>query len=412
VNAVVRAEIPRERLTQEDLRAIEDGSARRWALQPTGDGEGAGAIPVEVSMPRMGTEGADSDSKEGTGSSSVQLVFVVPGALDSGASREFELVRVPERTGAGADESEVSTPWELRMRGDGSLELKNRERTVFRYNVAPTHHPNYDRVYDRSAYIHPAFTPAGSLVTGDYSRAHPHHRGFFLSYARVRVDGELRDFWNIQGRKGKIRCLGIGGERTGPVTASFWADHGWSLPDDTVVLRERWVVTAYDIPERPYWLFEIASTQEAVGRPFELVPYRYGGMAYRGPDSFLPLGKLDVLTSEGLDRMRGDQKPARWVDLTGPTFEDPKAYAGAMVAEHASNPGYPNVARIHPTTLPFFTFVPAHQSNPTPVVFEPGKPVVFRFRVVIHDGHPDGALDELVAQDFVTPCEVQCVPAD
>jgi hypothetical protein len=46
------------------------------------------------------------------------------------------------------------------------------------------------------------------------------------------------------------------------------------------------------------------------------------------------------------------------------------------------------------------------------VVLEPGKPVVFQFRVLIHDGHPDGALDERVAQDFVTPCEVQCVPAD
>jgi hypothetical protein len=30
-------------------------------------------------------------------------------------------------------------------------------------------------------------------------------------------------------------------------------------------------------------------------------------------------------------------------------------------------------------------------------------PTVFRYRVLIHDGHPDPALDEQVARDFVEP---------
>ena len=56
----------------------------------------------------------------------------------------------------------------------------------------------------------------------------------------------------------------------------------------------RW--TSYDIPDSPYWLFDLTSTQQAISHPFEILPYRYGGMAYRGPEPFVK-GKLDVLTS-------------------------------------------------------------------------------------------------------------------
>ena len=122
-------------------------------------------------------------------------------------------------------------------------------------------------------------------------------------------------------------------------------------------------------------------------------------MAYRGPEPFVK-GMLDVLTSEGRHRVDGDQKPTRWVDLTGPVAEGSDKYAGAMIADHPSNPHYPNVARIHPTTLPFFTYVPAHDKL---VTIATDAPTVFRYRVLIHDGHPDPLADESVARDFAEP---------
>ena len=60
-------------------------------------------------------------------------------------------------------------------------------------------------------------------------------------------------------------------------------------------------VEAFDIPGSPYWLFDITSTQQGVGGAVEVLPYRYGGMAYRGPEPFVK-GTLDVLTSEGKHR--------------------------------------------------------------------------------------------------------------
>jgi hypothetical protein len=325
-----------------------------------------------------------------------RLTWIVPNGIPAGEARRFTSVE-------GRDEGR---PWTFADGPNATLELRNRDRVVFRYNKEPVSNPDYPEIQRRSAYIHPAFTPSGNVITGDFSKAHPHHRGFFLAYTKTQVGDHHPDFWNIQGGTGKVYCDHVGKPEVGQVVARFSAFHRWEAKGAGVVLRERWDVAAYDIPGAPYWLFDLTSTQQATDAPMEPAPYRYGGMAYRGPDSFLPREVLDVLTSEGLDRRRGDQKPARWVDLTGPIADGSSDYAGAMMADHPDNPHHPTVARIHPTSLPFFCFVPAHDEK---LVIDTDKPTVFRYRILIHDGHPDGDLDERIWRDFAEPPRVQVV---
>jgi hypothetical protein len=358
-------------------------------LREVGSGTPGGRmIPVEVDQTAQAADGAANDQ--------VRITFVLDGVTPAGARREFELRVVA----TGGDRR---SPWSFREESDGSILLLNRDKPVFRYNLQPTHHPAYPTLQDRGAYIHPAFTPSGHVITGDYSRAHTHHRGIFLAYAKTHVGDRQIDFWNLHRDAARIRGVGVEAKHTGPVTARFEARHEWTHPEGPVVLRERWRVEAYDIPESPYWLFDLTSTQEAVDAAVELVPHRYGGIAYRGPDSFLPPALLDVRTSEGLDRRAGDQKPARWVDLTGPVRGGSSIYGGAMIADHPSNHGHPTVARIHPTTLPFFSYVPAYRTAST---LAPGRPVTFRYRVLIHDGRPDVELDERIFRDFAEPPRV------
>ena len=256
----------------------------------------------------------------------------------------------------------------------------------------------------RDAYIHPAYSPSGALITGDFSPSHPHHRGFFLAYERTKTGDLTPDFWNIHVGTGKIHADGFDKPVVGPVTARFSARHRWEAKDkatgtSTVVLRERWDVEAYDIPGAPYWLFDITSTQQAVDRPLEVLPYRYGGMAYRGPEPFVK-GTLDVLTSEGQHRKDGDQKPARWVNLTGPVADGSDQYAGAMIADHPSNPHYPDRRPDPPDDPAVLLLRPRLRPAVTIAV---DAPTVFRYRVLIHDGRPDAALDERVARDFAEP---------
>jgi hypothetical protein len=321
---------------------------------------------------------------------SCRVTFILAGTTPAGAARRFRIERGDP----------PQSPWTLPQRPDGAVELENRGRGVLRYNVSPRAQPDSPPTMVRGAYIHPAFSPSGALITGDFSKFHPHHRGFFLAYAKARWSGLELDFWNIQKGNAKVVCDHLGKVTAGPVTARFEAFHRWEAKDRGTVLNERWDVEAYDVPGLGCWLFDLTSTQQAVGSPFELLPYRYGGMAYRGPDPFQPAGVLDVLTSEGLNRQDADQKPARWVDLTGPIESGSDRYAGAMVADHPANPNHPTIARIHPTTLPFFSYVPSHDRL---VTIDTDRPTVFRYRILIHDGHPNRERDERIWRDFAEP---------
>ncbi len=74
-----------------------------------------------------------------------------------------------------------------------------------------------------------------------------------------------------------------------------------------------------------------------------------------------------------------------------------------MIADHPSQPAFPTVARIHPITLPFFSFVPAHDE---PLTIATDRPLTFRYRVMIHDGRPDPALNDRIARDFADPASI------
>jgi hypothetical protein len=356
------------------LREIRDG-------QPVGD-------PIVGQIERSG------------GAGRIRVTWVVSGETPASASRRFRV-----ESGAGSDS--FPSPWSFSDPKTGSLDLKHGSQDVLRYNLTPVTSARYGPIQHRDGYIHPAFTPSGALITGDYSSYHPHHRGFFLAYAKTEVGSVHPDFWNIHTGTGKIHHERLKGAWAGPVTARWVADHRWDAKDAGTVLRERWDVEVYDIPHSPYWLFDLTSTQEATDKPVVLTLHRYGGMAYRGPDSFIKLGNpgiLDVLTSAGLhDRKSADQKPARWFDLTGPVAAGSTQYGGALLMDSPTNPHFPNVVRVHPVTLPFCCYVPAHDA---PLTIEKDKPVVFRYRVMIHDGHPDGRLDERLWHDFSEPPEV------
>ncbi len=388
VKTPVRFELAEDRLGPDVRKALDAGPAALDVFTAPGSQVIAAGIAQADRIP---------------GGSKVRVTFI-PIPLKKGEEARYDLSPVgPAENGPPSDRPR----WHFAEEQPGALELKHGDHSVFRYNAAPVSSPKYKEIQVRDAYIHPAYSPSGALITGDFSSAHPHHRGFFLAYEKTKTGDLTPDFWNIHFGTGKIYADGFDRPVVGPVTARFSARHRWEAKDkakgtSTVVLRERWDVEAYAIPGAPYWLFDVTSTQQAVDRPLELLPYRYGGMAYRGPEPFVK-GKLDVLTSEGLDRRSGDQKPARWVDLTGPVLDGSEKYAGAMIADHPSNPHYPTVARIHPTNLPFFCYVPAHDKALTIAV---DHPTVFRYRVLIHDGHPDKSLDEQIARDFAEPPEV------
>jgi hypothetical protein len=377
----IRFDIPETRL----------GPAVRDALK---------AGPAAVAVHEVGTEErtpwiAQLDRAD---PGSIRVTWILAKPLAKGAEARY---RIDLERPVG-----IASVWKFPRKDSEALELTHDDRPVFRYNAAPVASPKYKAIQERDSYLHPVFSPAGHLITGDFSSYHPHHRGIFLAYAHAEVAGEPLDFWNIHTDRGRIRSEGYEAVAIGPITARFVAKHRWEAKDHRPLIRERWEVEAYHVPGSGDWLFDLTSSQVAVDRPVEILPYRYGGMAYRGAEPFVQ-GQIDVLTSEGKHRVDGDQKPARWVDLTGPIENGSPTYAGAMVAEHPGNPRAPSVVRIHPTTLPFFSFVPAYREKLT---IGREAPLTFRFRIRVHDGRPDGAIDERTWRDFADPPAVVVAP--
>jgi hypothetical protein len=371
-----------------EVAALKPGTLGVWSLSP--DHAPTNVRPLEAE--RIGD--------------SLRLTWVEPGEWPSSERRRWTLAPAPP---AG-----FRSPWSWVTTADGQRELHHATRgLVFRYVAAPITRDGLPLSQKRAAYIHPFLTPSGKTATGDFSPFHTHHRGFFLAYAKTKRGDLQPDFWNIHMGSAKIVAQSDAVVTSaGPVTARLSARHDWQLRDKSrpqtdegeTIADERWAVTVYDIPGQPAWVWDIASTQTPFGQDLTLARHRYGGMAYRGPEPFVK-GTLDVLTSEGADtRAKADQKPARWIDLTGPVADGSSDYVGAVMCDHPSNPRFPNVVRIHPTLLPFFSFVPAHAAD---MKLAAGEPVTWRYRTMVHDGRPDKSRNEALFADFAAPVEAK-----
>ncbi len=212
------------------------------------------------------------------------------------------------------------------------------ERPVFRYNAGPVAPPprrNGPNAESAIAYIHPAFSPGGALVTGDFSRSTRTTGGSSWPTSTPEW-GDLPSPTSGTSRTGSGRIVADGFDppradrsRAGsrPATAGRRRGRAAGDPRPRSPSANDGRIELYDVPGSPYWLFDLTSTQQAEGHPLEVLPHRYGGMAYRSAEPSV-VGPLDVLTAEGRHRFDGDQKPTRWVDLTGPVADGSPNYAG------------------------------------------------------------------------------------
>lgn len=394
-NAIIRAVLDRSSAEIAPLakaaEALKPGEKACWSVVAA-SGPNAKAQPVEVE------KSADS--------SKISLLWVEPGQWPAGETRKW---RLSAEAPAG-----YTSPWKWVDAADGQLELHHRDRgLVFRYVRQPVTRPGLPPTQLRGAYLHPFLTPSGKQATGDFSPNHTHHRGFFLAYAKTKRETATPDFWNIHAGLGKIVTDPAKIKTSvGPVSAQFTCENAWQLREKTkpaensgeTVLNETWDMAIYEVPGQPAWVWDLTSTQTPLGKDLELSKHRYGGMAYRGPEPFVK-GKLDVMTSEGNDdRKTADQKPARWIDLTGPVADNSSEYVGAVMCDHPSNVRHPNVVRIHPVTLPFYSWVPAHSGN---LNLKADKPATWQYRTMVHDGHPDRAKNQALFDDYASPVEVK-----
>lgn len=324
-----------------------------------------------------------------------RLWWIVEGELPVGARRSY---RIEART--EIEEALVSVDQTRE-----ALRVRNAQSTVLQYNMAHVEPPpGADPKYGRSAFMHPLRTPAGAIVTDQFPPDHLHQSGIFLAYTKTEFEGRTPNFWDLLGGTGLVRFKELARTTQGPLFGEFNVVHehvDLTAPDSPhgkVALLETWQVRVWNVGagDPACTICDVTSSiMCATSSPLRLLEYHYGGMAFRGARGWDP-EHARIVTSEGKDRIEGNQTRPRWCDLSGPVDDQT---AGITFLTHPGNFRSPEPLRIHPT-MPYMVYTPSQLGD---WEITPGQPHVSRYRFVAHDGDLDLARTERIWLNFVDP---------
>jgi hypothetical protein len=332
------------------------------------------------------------------------LVWILAGITEKGSTRTFKLMlkNGPRQPGS-------ITVEDIQQK---QLLIKKSSHPVLRYNYGIVQRTEGEvSPYDRAAYIHPVWTPTGKVVSGDFSPEHVHQRGIFFAAHAVKFGDVQANFWELGKENGRTLPDKLDPKViSGPVFSEL-VIHNKGTVDGRICFKEVTTTRVYSLPRDDFWLFDIRVRQVPVDpdRPdvlpatvlsmeWQQVPY--GGMAFRGISEWLPKEvRLDVLTSEGKDRIGANATSARWIDYTGPLGTE---WGGLVIFDHPANPYYPTPLRVH-AELPYFC-CPFFQNSPYTVYSN--RPLDLTYRFLVHNGHPNKETNERIASDFSHPPEV------
>jgi type 1 glutamine amidotransferase len=326
-----------------------------------------------------------------------RLWFILEGKTPAAMKRMLTVLPA-----AAAD---PQTPVVAVTEAKGRVDISLRGKPVLHYHKAQTKPPEgVGKEFAHEAYIHPARTPAGRIVTDDYPPDHKHQRGIWFSWTKTEFHGRHPDFWNLGKGTAYTRFAGLAGTASGPVFGRFDARHehlDMKAPGGPVVmLTEDWTVRVWNTGGKdiPWYLWDLVSRQRcATDTPVRLPKYYYGGLGYRGNREWLK--QVAMNTSEGKGRADGNASKARWLDVSGPLDG---GRAGCLILIHPENFRYPQPLRLNPKQ-PQICVAPSQEGD---WEIKPGMEYVSRYRFVIHDGETDDKTAERLWRDFAEPPKV------
>ena len=330
-----------------------------------------------------------------------RLWWILSGETPAGGKRIYEL----SRSSANVNEE----PGVQVTKDDSILILRKGKKRILQYNHAIVPAPQgQSKLYDRGGFIHPLWSPFGSILTNIHPDDHYHHLGIWMPWTKTKFEGKAVDFWNLKEGQGTVRFNRFLSTTDGPVYGGFQAEQDHvalqTSSGEKVVLKEVWDVRVYNVggPEKGYWLWDFVSSQRCVAdSPLLLEKYRYGGFGFRATADWK--GKTAAyLTSEGKTRKDGHATRARWCDAAG--FSDGN-WKGITFFSHPQNFRHPEAMRIWPgfDQEVFFNWAPVQTGD---FEMKPGEDHVFRYRQYVHEGKVDVEMTEQLWNDFAHPPEV------
>ena len=284
-----------------------------------------------------------------------------------------------------------ATPSAVKVhRGNGVFRLSQDGEEILTYRAAPV--ARDDGKYKRGHYIHPLYDLDGETMTDDMPADHPHHRGIFWAWTQLWI-GEKRigHPWEQRGLDWEVNDVRVSGDESSSTldtrvrwTSPLWTD---SKGQRKPIVAERSLIRVHEEKDDARLIdFEI--------RLRALEPdVRIGGSTnkkgYGGFSARIPLPQdLAIIGPDGpvkVDRSKPSE-PQPWVDFSA-DFNGDGSPSGLAILCHPSLPDFPpgwTIRRRASCQNPVF---PGQE----PVTLPQDKPLILRYRIVLHRGNTSQA---------------------
>ena len=139
----------------------------------------------------------------------------------------------------------------------------------------------------------------------------------------------------------------------------------------------------------------------ATDDPVEITRLHYGGLGFHGAEPWneRPTA-VAVWTSTGANRTDANGTRPRWCGMGGPLGAE---WGGLTLMDHPRNPRAPTPVRVHPR-MPFFCSMLAQAES---FVIQPDRPLVQRYRAVVHAAEPSVGLLDRLWQSFARATDAE-----
>jgi hypothetical protein len=257
---------------------------------------------------------------------------------------------------------------------DGQASVERDGREISRYWFDPEL---------RRPFLYPLIGPSGkSLTRMGHPRdpnGHSHHNSVWVTHHDV---GGVA-FWNdAPSSKGRIVHQRVVRYEDAEDEALIEVVNGWQDGTGKTLLDERRAMRF--LPEEGgMWLLALDLTFSAPKEPVTLGKTNFGMIGVRMAKTIgVHDGGGTIRNSEGGVNEAGvHEKPARWVDYSGPIT--PAVPEGITLLDHPINPNHPTVFHVRDDG-----WMGAALTFAAPLTIEPGQPLKLRYGLWVHAGVP------------------------
>ena len=291
---------------------------------------------------------------------------------------------------------EIRGPFAVRESDEGVLLLEGKTRVLF-YQRKPK---SLAGEFERAHYIHPLYGLDGEILTEDFPRGHLHHRGVFWTWHQVSVGGKkIGDPWMAQDFRWDVReakTFSVDAGSIGLKTVVLWKSPQWVDPkgaqkplvEETTRIR---IHRAGDHARKIDFEITLAALEDDLRIGGSEDEKGYGGFS---PRIWLPAdvrftGRGGVVKPEVTAVQAGP-----WLDVSGSLGAAGRT-SGVAILTHPSLPVFPPPWILRDRASMQNAVYPGR----APVSLPRGKPLVLRYRLVVHRGDAAAAgIDRLQAE--------------